>query len=236
MNIEDLTKTQLLLLTILVNFVTSIGTGVLTVSLLDQAPPTVIQTVNRIVDHTIETVATEVPVIRGGSSGPTTEELLTTAIAELSARTVKINRTGSDNQIGIGVYVPSSRSVFTTDGLPGTVAIAFSDGTVVTATDVASEVGVRRYTFAADAVLPSLPAARLVPSTELKQGQTVIALSSSGAAVTGIVTLLAEYVQTDLPGISAGTAAVNISGDIIGISLGEGRYFSGERLAGLVSQ
>jgi hypothetical protein len=234
MNIEDLTKTQLLLLTILVNFVTSIGTGVLTVSLLDQAPPTVIQTVNRIVDHTIETVATEVPVIRGG--GPTTEELLTNAIAEVSARSVKINRTGSDTQIGMGVYVPSSGSVYTTDGFPGTVSVVFPDGTVLTATDAASEAGIRRYTFGADATLPSAPAARLVPSNELKQGQTAIALSSNGAAVTGIVTLLGEMVQTNLPGIPAGSAAVTISGDIIGISLGDGTYVPGERLAGLIAQ
>lgn len=234
MNIEDLTKTQLLLLTILVNFVTSIGTGVLTVALLDQAPPTVIQTVNRIVDHTIETVTTEVPVIRSG--GPTTEELLTNAIAEVSARSVKIMRTGSDIQIGMGVYVPSSGSVFTIDGFPGTVSIVFPDGSVFSATDAGSEIGVRRYTFAADVALPSAPAARLVPSNELKQGQTAIALSASGAVVTGIVTLLGQSVQTDLPGIPAGSAAVTISGDIIGISLGDGTYVPGERLAGLIVQ
>ena len=34
MNIEELSKSQLILLTILVNFVTSVATGILTVSLL----------------------------------------------------------------------------------------------------------------------------------------------------------------------------------------------------------
>jgi hypothetical protein len=58
MNIDDLSKSQLLLLTLLVNFVMSIATGIVTVSLLDQAPQTVTQTVNRIIEHTVETVTT----------------------------------------------------------------------------------------------------------------------------------------------------------------------------------
>jgi len=39
MDFEGLSKSQLILLTILVNFVTSVATGILTVSLLDYAPP-----------------------------------------------------------------------------------------------------------------------------------------------------------------------------------------------------
>lgn len=220
MNIEDLTKTQLLLLTILVNFVTSIATGVLTVSLLDQAPPTVIQTVNRIVDHTIEQVTTEVPVIRNVPvEAPSTEDLLTSAIANDTAWSVRIYRTGTNIVIGSGFYNPASRTVFTTvNGLPGTVEIEFSTGAKFEAREAAGAGGVARYGFAETAALPSASSPRFVPLASLKQGQTVIALSSDRAAVTGIVSLVgAEGARTDLPGIPAGEPVVNLSGDVIGL-------------------
>ena len=61
MDIKDLNKPQLILLAVLLSFITSIATGITTVTLMQQAPPSVTVPVTRIVRETVEKV---VPVER----------------------------------------------------------------------------------------------------------------------------------------------------------------------------
>lgn len=58
MDINELNKKQLILVTLLVTFVVSIGTGIVTVSLMNQAPKIVPQTINNVIQRTIEKVST----------------------------------------------------------------------------------------------------------------------------------------------------------------------------------
>ncbi|MCK4918533.1 MAG: serine protease [Candidatus Pacebacteria bacterium] len=56
MNLNELNPTQIILLTLLISFVTSIATGIVTVSLVNQAPPVVTDTIHKVYEKTIEKI------------------------------------------------------------------------------------------------------------------------------------------------------------------------------------
>src|SRR3989344_1133802 len=83
MEIEQLTKSQLLLLALLVSFVTSIATGIVTVTLVNQAPTDVIRTINREVQTVVEKVTPGetkiIERINNTNTGPTESDLIVLA-------------------------------------------------------------------------------------------------------------------------------------------------------------
>jgi len=58
MDIKELNKKQLILLTLLITFVVSIATGIVTVTLMQQMPKAATQTINNVIQRTIEKVTT----------------------------------------------------------------------------------------------------------------------------------------------------------------------------------
>ena len=114
---HELNNHQLILLTLLVSFVTSVATGILTVSFLDQAPLEVTRTINRVVEHTVEkvvpggiqTVVKEVPVI------VTEEALVVKAINGASGAVVQIldSSNSTPKQIGSGFLVEPKGLILT---------------------------------------------------------------------------------------------------------------------------
>lgn len=231
MDFEGLSKSQLVLLTILVNFVTSVATGILTVSLLDHAPPFVTQTVDRVVEHTIETVVEKVPLVAAvaapdTSPAPSNQDLVTAAIGADAARMVAIfpaKVSSTTRALAIGTYLSKNRTIATAaqDALPKDVTVAFADGTSASAFLLHAGGGIAIYGFAGDVELPKVAAPALIPSKDLKLGQTALAIGADGAAATGIVSRVAEGgIQTTLPDIGAGSAVVDLSGNLIGIAAG----------------
>lgn len=226
MDLEGLSKSQLILLTILVNFVTSVATGILTVSLLDHAPAVVTQTVNRVVEHTIETVAQAAPAAIVQAPAPSNQDLVTAAIGAAATRTVAIYSAEagtSSPAVAVGTYLPKSRAVVTAsqDALPKEALVGFPGGIYEPASLSRLGGGVTIYGFADNASLPKATMPTLLAANSLKLGQTVLAIGADGSAATGIVARVAKGgVRTTLPDIGAGSAAVDLSGNLIGIGAG----------------
>jgi hypothetical protein len=86
--------------------------------------------------------------------------------------------------------------------------------------------------------LPKLSSPTLLSPDELKLGQTVLAVGIDGSASTGIISRVSEKgVHTTLPDIGAGSAAVDLSGNLIGMSLGvaPGLLTSAQVITGLLT-
>ena len=94
MRLEDLTHSQMILLTVLVSFITSIATGILTNSLINSNDPQdVSRSINQVVERTIEKVVpqTIIQTITKEVAVPTNEgEKIVTAINKVSPAIFKL--------------------------------------------------------------------------------------------------------------------------------------------------
>lgn len=96
MDIKELNKTQLILLAILLSFITSIATGITTVTLMQQAPASVTVPINRIVQQTIE----KIQQVEGKTTVKTIiikeEDLVVDAIAKNKSAVFSITKETQD--------------------------------------------------------------------------------------------------------------------------------------------
>jgi len=243
MNIEELSKAQLILLTILVNFVMSVATGILTVSLLDQAPPFVTQTVNRVVERTIETVAAAAPAAVIQAPAPSNQDLVTAAIGADAIRAVAIYSAEggtSTPAISVGTFLPKARAIATAaqGALTKEAVIEFTNGSYVPASLSHQGGGIAIYGFAESAALPKMNTPVLIAANTLKLGQTVLGVGADGSAATGIVAHVNDTgIHTTLPNMGTGSAIVDLSGNLVGIDAGAapGLLISADAISSLLS-
>lgn len=118
---KELNQNQLILLTLLVSFVTSIATGIITVSLLQEAPVEVTRNINRIVEKTIETVIPSDPIVSKEKEVVTVvvkeEDLIMEAIKDNLKSVVRINEkdlnSGVVSLYGMGVITSKDGQIAT---------------------------------------------------------------------------------------------------------------------------
>lgn len=125
---ENLTKHQIVLLTLLVSFITSIATGIVTVALMSQAPIGVSQTINRVVERTIEqVVATSTSSSKNNQA--TVKE--TVVVSEDDQVVSAINK---NTKSVVRIYAKSfdQNTGLPTTNFVGIGAIISNDGTIAT--------------------------------------------------------------------------------------------------------
>jgi S1-C subfamily serine protease len=118
---EDLNKSQIILLSILISFVTSIATGIMTTSLLQEAPIEVTRNINRIVEKTIETITPSDPVVSKEKEIVTVvvkeEDLIMETIQKNLKSIVRINETDLNNGTvsfyGMGIIMTKDGQIAT---------------------------------------------------------------------------------------------------------------------------
>ncbi len=283
MEIEELNKSQIVLLTLLVSFVTSLATGIVTVSLMEQGVTPVTNTVNQIVERTKEVVV-KVPEPQDPIVITETKEVVVPQ-SELIAAAVSKNKNSTiilyqvvnnevlteeatgqntdfteENVVSVTdtesienmevvettdqvataltavedeemeTIVFASRAIVLPNEILATDAYAISEGNEYVILDSNGErVPVLLQNITDDIALFSASIGTpttLADTTQLKRGQTVIALSGTDRlkVTTGIISDIViendniKAVELDAAVATPGSALINIDGELIGMS------------------
>ncbi|MFT5180108.1 MAG: enoyl reductase-like protein [Candidatus Paceibacteria bacterium] len=238
---EDLNAQQIVLLTLLVSFVTSIATGIVTVSLLDQAPEPITQTINRIVERTIEKVITE--------PGEPGEKIIETVVVKEEDAIVEVVNSNSEsivriydiineakgNFIGLGVIVDGGGKVLASNK-------SIIEGTSYIGVYVGGEFNLSTETTDNTKIIYLNPSETgntsfndvTLSSNTAQLGQSIILLSGreTNKVTTGIVTELASIedeagessvtglvTSIDVENVLNGSIILNLKGEVVGLSL-----------------
>ena len=181
--IKDLNKTQLILLAILLSFVVSIATGIVTVTLLQQASPAVNQTINRVVQQTIEKVVPDYTPGKTQTVVVKEDELVIDAVTKARANLFPIFETVDSKDslvdaysVGNGVFVAKA------DLFDQTKKYVVKNGKIsspVKVLSISSNDFVVLSTDGTDAASKDFPKSVFGKDSDIKAGQTVIAISEN---------------------------------------------------------
>ena len=243
---ENLTKHQIVLLTLLISFVTSMATGIVAVSLMNQAPAGVTQTINRVVERTIEKVVTQPSTSTVATVGTITKETIVvsaddkvvSAIDKNSKSLLRIYKSnvdpfiaGTESLVFVGIG-----AVISDDGIVATDANIVSqensryftspDGKLHELLVLRSEVGdkVGLLKIKEDSKNPLNLQKADLSKNDLKLGQSVVYIGgeTKNIVATGIVSGLGTGTLSIETSISqnvfiSGGLLLNLSGELVGV-------------------
>ncbi|MEX2052527.1 MAG: hypothetical protein WD991_02430 [Candidatus Paceibacterota bacterium] len=113
MDLNDLNKSQLILLAILLSFVTSIATGITTVTLMQQAPASITVPINRVIRETVQQMAPESSQASVQASLSTEDKKLLEELKAIKPLTVSLFSRGekTDKILGTGLFLGDNKVV-----------------------------------------------------------------------------------------------------------------------------
>jgi len=229
MDIKDLNKPQLILLAILLSFVTSIATGITTVTLMQQAPSSVTVPINRVVRQTVEKI---VPA-EGKNTVQTVvikeEDLVVDAIAKNESAIFIITKDGFDlegkaSEVSAGEgFVISDAGIIVADTSlilgEKNLYIKNSSGKFKASFISSNEKG---FTFLkiGEAVNGEDKIAYVAPTFgnlgEMKMGQKILVL---GNTVSSFMFDGNKDMKINVSKSNAGGLVLNLDGEVLGIAL-----------------
>lgn len=243
MDLEKLTKHQIVLLTLLVSFVTSIATGIVTVSLMDQAPPGVTRVINQIVEHTVEKVVE--PVAQGAAvvAAPAVttktvvvkdEDLMAQSIAAAQKAVVRIVVKGSDQLVVRGVIIDQTGTAITDRSAIEATGQTDFEAYLYSSEKVPLKIRAEKNTATSSILVLDLAVASssgfapiaLADASKVKLGSSVIRIGGTGVDTvgSGIIARLptkdVPFLQATVSSATPGSVILTLFGEVLGLSTG----------------
>ena len=242
MDIEELSKSQTVLLVLLVSFVTSMATGIVTVSLMDQAPTSVAQTVNRVIQQTIKEVTAPSETAAAATTQPPKtvvvkeSDEIAGAIAKSSASVVRLYSADGSTFLGLAVVVDAQGTLITDSAAVGSaqgISVSIDKGTTVGASVFGHDasLGVSFLSIASSTLSTTTPL--WVPFSGSAHapvlGETIVLLAgeTNPSISSGLVSSLVPasdtsvgLVKTDILGdnVLYGSPIIDVNGNLVGLN------------------
>lgn len=227
--IKDLNKTQLILLAILLSFVTSIATGIVTVTLMQQASPGTTQTINRVVQQTIEKVVPDYSSNKGQTVIIKEGDLVVNVVTKTRTSIFPVSKKDGTEPVAEAYF--AGNGVFLVGGAPMDSAQTYSIEVGTTPMDAkvtaTSSLGFSLLTLASPALLPKDTAkVSFATDSDIKPGETVVSVTAD-AIRRMLVQSIDPISETDQSSsivlypkpddALSGAVVVNLDGNVVGM-------------------